>query len=137
MTQQSVTLNPGESKIVSFEVVPTVAKTYNVSVDGLSGSFRAITPLLSFTIEIVGLSQGMFVWYPEGRGIPNSPIGQNLAEGKYVFPIGQMQIDPKYATGKITAFPLDFMYVYTSAVITVKNGDWVRFNVITKEVTIL
>ncbi|GAI63976.1 unnamed protein product, partial [marine sediment metagenome] len=39
--QQIVTLQPGESRIVSFEVTPEVAKTYSVSVDGLYGSFRA------------------------------------------------------------------------------------------------
>jgi len=41
MAQQSKTLQPGESKTVSFEVTPTVAKTYQVSVDGLGGSFVA------------------------------------------------------------------------------------------------
>jgi len=44
IAQQTVTLAPEESKTVSFEVTPTVAKTYNVSVDGLSGSFRVIAP---------------------------------------------------------------------------------------------
>ena len=42
MVQQSVTLNPGESKLISFEAVPAEAKTYQVSVDGLAGSFRAV-----------------------------------------------------------------------------------------------
>jgi len=41
MAEQTVTLQPGESRTVSFEVTPTVAKTYHVSVDGLSGSFAA------------------------------------------------------------------------------------------------
>ena len=41
MAEQSVTLEPGESKTVSFEVTPTEAKTYSVSVDGLTGTFRA------------------------------------------------------------------------------------------------
>jgi len=44
MAEQSVTLNPGESKVVSFEAVPSVAKTYHVSVNGLSGSFTASKP---------------------------------------------------------------------------------------------
>jgi len=43
VAEQTVTLAPGESKTISFEVTPTVAKTYSVSVDGLSGSFRATT----------------------------------------------------------------------------------------------
>ena len=45
MAEQSVTLNPGESRVVSFEVVPDVAKTYSVTVDGLSGTFVTIAPV--------------------------------------------------------------------------------------------
>lgn len=41
MATQVVTLEPGESKVVSFEVTPTVAKGYSVTVDGLSGGFTA------------------------------------------------------------------------------------------------
>lgn len=42
MAEQSITLNPGESKTVSFEVIPAEARTYQVSVNGLSGSFSAV-----------------------------------------------------------------------------------------------
>jgi hypothetical protein len=38
---EEVTLNPGESQKVCFEVIPTEAGVYIVSVDGLSGSFTA------------------------------------------------------------------------------------------------
>lgn len=41
MADQTVTLGPGESQEISFKVTPQVAKTYSVSVDGLSGSFTA------------------------------------------------------------------------------------------------
>ncbi|GAJ08855.1 unnamed protein product, partial [marine sediment metagenome] len=44
MAEQSVVLQPGESKLVSFEATPTEARTYQVSVDGLTGSFAAIQP---------------------------------------------------------------------------------------------
>lgn len=45
MAQEQVTLSPGESKVISFAVTPTVAKTYVVTVDGLSGTFKAtVTP---------------------------------------------------------------------------------------------
>ncbi len=44
MAEQIVTLNPGESKIVTFEAIPYAAKTYSVKVDGLTGSFRAASP---------------------------------------------------------------------------------------------
>ena len=57
MAEQSVTLNPGESKIVSFEVVPDVAKTYSVTVDGLSGTFRATTvPVADIRVENLVIS---------------------------------------------------------------------------------
>lgn len=39
--ERTVTLNPGESRIVPFEVTPTETGTYYVSVDGLTGSFKA------------------------------------------------------------------------------------------------
>jgi len=42
MAEQTVELEPGQSRVVSFEVTPTVAKTYSVSVDGLGGSFEAV-----------------------------------------------------------------------------------------------
>ncbi len=41
MAEQTVTLAPGESEVVTFEVTPEVAKTYGVSVDGLYGTFVA------------------------------------------------------------------------------------------------
>lgn len=44
MAEQVIELVPGESKLVSFEAVPSVARTYQVSVDGLTGSFRAMAP---------------------------------------------------------------------------------------------
>jgi len=44
MAKQTVTLQPGESKLVSFEAVPHEARTYQVSVNGLTGSFVAVMP---------------------------------------------------------------------------------------------
>jgi len=41
VAEQSVTLAPGEQKTVSFEVTPDAVRTYNVSVNGLTGTFRA------------------------------------------------------------------------------------------------
>ena len=42
MAEQTVELAPSEAKMVSFEAIPHEVKTYQVSVDGLTGSFRAI-----------------------------------------------------------------------------------------------
>lgn len=39
--KKTVTLNPGETKVVGFTFTPTTAKGYNVSIDGLTGSFVA------------------------------------------------------------------------------------------------
>ena len=44
MAEQIVTLQPNEAKAISFEATPHEAKTYHVSVDGLTGSFRASLP---------------------------------------------------------------------------------------------
>ncbi|GAI78315.1 unnamed protein product, partial [marine sediment metagenome] len=52
VSEQSVTLQPGESKAVSFEVTPDVAKSYSVSVDGLHGSFVATEmPVADIRVE--------------------------------------------------------------------------------------
>jgi len=45
MAEKSVTLQPGESKLVSFEATPHEARTYQVSVNGLIGSFVATEAL--------------------------------------------------------------------------------------------
>lgn len=41
MADQEVTLAPGESQTVAFDVTPAVAKNYAVNVDGLYGTFKA------------------------------------------------------------------------------------------------
>ncbi len=52
VAEQTVTLEPGESKAVSFEVIADVAKTYSVTVDGLTGTFRATTvPVADIRVE--------------------------------------------------------------------------------------
>lgn len=42
--KKTVTLSPGESKVVGFTFTPTTDKGYTVIVDGLTGSFVAIAP---------------------------------------------------------------------------------------------
>lgn len=52
VAEKSVTLAPGASETVSFAVTPTVAKVHSVSVDGLSGSFRATeAPVADIRVE--------------------------------------------------------------------------------------
>lgn len=42
MAEQTVTLNPGESKVVTFTNTPLEARTFEVVIDGLIGTFSAI-----------------------------------------------------------------------------------------------
>jgi len=57
MAQENVTLAPGWSRLVSFEVTPTGTGTYSVSVDGLYGSFVATTaPVADIRVEDLVIS---------------------------------------------------------------------------------
>jgi len=57
MADQTVTLQPGESRTVSFQITPTEAKSYSVSVNGLSGTFRAVeAPVADIKVENLNIS---------------------------------------------------------------------------------
>lgn len=57
MAEKQITLNPGETMTVSFQVVPDVAKTYSVTVDGLHGSFVATkVPAADIRVENLVIS---------------------------------------------------------------------------------
>jgi len=62
MAEQSVTLEPAESKVVSFEATPHEAKTYQVAVDGLTGSFKALPAVGDFVYS--NQVCGMRSWAP-------------------------------------------------------------------------
>ncbi|MBA7715795.1 hypothetical protein ES703_124853 [subsurface metagenome] len=50
--KKTVTLNPGESKVVDFTFTPTVARGYQANVDGLTGSFVAVpVPEAEFVVN--------------------------------------------------------------------------------------
>lgn len=50
--KKTVTLNPGESKVVGFTFIPSQIKSYVVNADGLSGSFRVVeTPTAKFVVS--------------------------------------------------------------------------------------
>ncbi|GAI61731.1 unnamed protein product, partial [marine sediment metagenome] len=52
INKETVTLNPGESKTVSFSLTAAAAGTYQVSVDGLTGSFTALlAPLVLSNLQ--------------------------------------------------------------------------------------
>lgn len=50
MAEQTVTLQPSESTPVVFEAIPHEARTYQVTVDGLAGSFVALAPVISIKV---------------------------------------------------------------------------------------
>ena len=55
--KKTVTLNPGESKVVGFTFTPATAKGYTVSVDGLTGSFVALeVPEAEFVVSDLVIS---------------------------------------------------------------------------------
>jgi len=89
MAEQTVTLQPGESKTVSFEVTPAVVKSYAVSVDGLSGSFAAIEGILEF--ELVKPAVTPEEIYP----------GTNIA---LTCPVTSRCSNPQTATAKIIIY---------------------------------
>ncbi len=65
MAEQTVTLNPSESKVVVFEATPQEAKTYLVSVNGLAGSFVAKlppAPVVEIIRPIGNVDCGFHVW---------------------------------------------------------------------------
>jgi hypothetical protein len=75
MAEQTVELAPGESKLVSFEAIPHEARTYQVSVDGLSGTFTAKSPVIEFgQVDILSINN-----------IPFSEVGVDSDGVKYGF----------------------------------------------------
>lgn len=78
MADQEVELAPGKSKIASFEVIPTVAKSHSVSVDGLAGTFEGKAPEEP--------SNGIEIYWHDALGNPlprNSPV--TIEEGQTAF----------------------------------------------------
>ena len=76
MSDKEVGLNPGESKTASFEVIPAVAGSHNVSVDGLSGTLEVKAPAPEEP------TNGIEIYWHDAEGNPivhNSPI--DLEEG--------------------------------------------------------
>lgn len=79
MATKQVTLNPGEAQRVDFTYIPQVAGSYDVSVDGLSGSFRAIQKYGAIMGKVVdeqgiGLQQAIIV--ADGYSMQTDPDGE-------------------------------------------------------------
>ncbi len=57
VAEQTVYLEPAESKVVSFDVTPTVAKPYSGSVNGLPFTFKAVeVPVADIRLENLAVS---------------------------------------------------------------------------------
>jgi hypothetical protein len=74
VSEQTVALESNQSKQVNFEVTPTAAKTYQVMVDGQSGSFRAAAP----TPPSYGALNVQIVSYPPAPGWQTPIVHCNL-----------------------------------------------------------
>ena len=72
-----VTLNPGESKTVIFAFTPGAARSYQVSVDGLSGSFIAYeVPQAEFQVSNLVISPSeVYVGQPVAISLTVTNIG--------------------------------------------------------------
>lgn len=121
MAEQVVELAPGKSKEVTFEATPHVAKTYSVSVNGLTGSFRAIElPPPSAEILEVAWWDGAS-WHPISEPLPanknvihqfrirntgNVPTAFKIAW--YTYPFGRKTI---HYTGSIILNPAEEGYI--------------------------
>jgi len=114
MAEQVVILNPGESKVVSFTAVPSVAKTYQVAVDGLTGSFVAS----EIPVELASV-YGVVTFRETGAPLSGVKVSiggrttytntsgeysiENLAPGNYLMTLEKEGYDPLSDTVTLVA----------------------------------
>jgi len=116
MAKQTVTLQPGESQVVTFEATPREAKTYHVSVDGLSGSFEALPVEMNYiygtvydhrtwnTLAGVRVEANGWVGYTDGSG--NYHI--DIPDGNYTLSFSKKGYKPEVM--KITVYGTPGMF---------------------------
>ncbi|GAI39756.1 unnamed protein product, partial [marine sediment metagenome] len=101
--EQTVTLTPGESKVVSFEVTPDIAKAYSVSVDGLHGSFVATeigVPAYSVALGVLNMTPKVdeyVEWWVDITNIgtaPGAPTIKWYRDGSYSYSSVSPSIEP-------------------------------------------
>ena len=112
MAEQTVELQPGESKQVSFEATPHEAKTCQVSVDGLTGSFRAIAPVgvavSGITVSPTTLTSARHEYETSlGLGFWGDPFTISITfKNPYDYDVW---VRPDYAFGHLTGEPLGYV----------------------------
>ncbi|GAI78319.1 unnamed protein product, partial [marine sediment metagenome] len=82
MAEQTIALSPGESKEVSFEATPTKAKTYSVSVNGLTDSFvakKAIVPWAFSNVSCWPSGSSIGMWHQINFEATVTNIGNRTA----------------------------------------------------------
>ncbi|GAI71510.1 unnamed protein product, partial [marine sediment metagenome] len=147
--QQIVTLQPGESRVVSFEVTPTMAKTYQVSVDGLSGSFVATeigVPAYSVALGVLNMTPKVdeyVEWWVDITNIgtaPGAPTIKWYKDGSYSYSDVSPSIEPSasfrfsagsfsFATPGVHTLGVEVDGVYDEITITVAiEAKWADIN---------
>jgi len=128
MAQKNVTLQPGESRAVSFEVIPSFAKTYSVSVDGLSGSFVAKAAPVG-EVEVSGITMS------KTSLIEQDPFTISITfKNPHDYDVW---VSPKFAFGKLSdaAFTPEMVlcgwdYVYDQNYQYTDKWDWVDLGLV-------
>lgn len=109
---QTVELAPGESRLVSFEATPHEARTYQVSVDGLTGSFTAVAApavkITNITVNPTDLTDANHEYNTAvGLGYWGDPFTISIT---FKNPFGyDVWVKPDYAFGKLTGEPLEYV----------------------------
>jgi len=112
MAEQQITLNPGESKQVSFEATPHEARTYQVSVDGLKGSFTAVAApaveITRITVNPTELTSAKHEYETSlGLGFWGDPFTISIT---FSNPFDtDVWVRPDFALGKLTGEPLKYV----------------------------
>ena len=111
MAEQPVELAPGESKVVSFEAIPAEAKTYQVSVDGLTGNFVAVkaqVKVTNITVSPTSLTNAIHEYSTHlGLGYWGDPFTISIT---FSNPFDtDVWVRPDYALGHLTGEPLEYV----------------------------
>jgi len=109
---QTVELAPGESRPVSFEATPHEARTYQVSVDELTGSFTAVeapqVKITGITVNPTNLTTARHEYETSlGLGYWGDPFTINITfSNPFDYDIW---VKPDYAFGHLTEVPLEYV----------------------------
>lgn len=112
MAEQQITLEPGESQTITFKATPHEAKTYHISVDGLTGTFRATEEAEQV---VRAYYKGMAPIRPAGRNNKVTYDGRSALDPNWfavstLWMLATTLMIPAGVT--ITQIEFDFLYTY-------------------------